>query len=334
MSLSYTEKVDVFNIGLMLISCVLAFIMPFEMFLLAYAILGPLHYLTEISWLHERNYFTKGKYDSWILIFIGLLVTVYFFNDRYKIGIALPETLNAQLTYIALFSSLIFVLVKGTWARIVGIFLLIITAQLSEHFWLFFVVFLPTLMHVYVFTGLFMLFGAIKNKSKWGFLSVGVLILCPFLLLNVFPNTAFGHVTPYAENAYKSFNLMIVATMHSLMGLPPQKTPNDWFNIIFKTQQGVLAARFIAFAYIYHYLNWFSKTEIIKWHKVPKLRLIAVVVIWAVSIALYANNYVIGLEWLFFLSFLHVLLEFPLNMVSIIGIGKFVKEKMLNPKAA
>ena len=114
MSFSYTEKVDVFNIGLMLISCALAFIMPFEMFLLAYAILGPLHYLTEISWLHERNYFTKGKYDSWILIFIGLLVTLYFFNDRYKIGIALPETLNAQLTYIALFSSLIFVLVKGS----------------------------------------------------------------------------------------------------------------------------------------------------------------------------------------------------------------------------
>jgi hypothetical protein len=29
-----------------------------------------------------------------------------------------------------------------------------------------------------------------------------------------------------------------------------------------------------------------------------------------------------GLSFLFFLSFTHVLLEFPLNMVSIVGIGK------------
>ena len=329
MPLSLTEKVDVANIALMIISCIAAFIMPFEMFLLAYAILGPLHYLTEISWLHERNYFTKGKYDGWILVFIGLLVTVYFFNDLYKIGIELPVTLNAQLSYIALFSALIFVLVRGTWARLVGIFLLIITAQLSEHFWLFFVVFLPTLVHVYLFTGLFMLFGAIKSKSKWGFISVGVLALCPILLLNLFPARTFVHVTPVGENIYKSFNLMSITVMNSLMGIPKQKSENDWMHILFNTQKGVLMARFIAFAYIYHYLNWFSKTEVIKWHKVPKLRLVGVVVIWGVSVALYAKNYVIGLQWLFFLSFLHVLLEFPLNWVSIIGIRQFLTNKLL-----
>ena len=45
-------------------SCIAAFIMPFEVFLFAYAFMGPLHYLTEISWLHDRQYFAKGKYDS------------------------------------------------------------------------------------------------------------------------------------------------------------------------------------------------------------------------------------------------------------------------------
>ena len=329
MPLSLTEKVDVANIGLMLLSCIAAFIMPFEVFLLVYAILGPLHYLTEISWLHERNYFTKGKYDGWILVFIGLLVTVYFFNDLYKIGIELPPTLNAQLSYIALFSSLIFVLVKGTWARLVGIFLLVITAQLSEHFWLFFVVFLPTLVHVYLFTGLFMLYGAIKSKSKLGFISVGVLALCPVLLLNLFPNSKFIAVTPVGQSIYKSFNLMSITVMNSLMGIPKQRSEADWMNILFHSQQGVLMARFIAFAYSYHYLNWFSKTEVIKWHNVPKLRLLGVVVIWAISVALYAKNYVIGLQWLFFLSFLHVLLEFPLNWVSIIGIRQFLTLKLL-----
>ena len=80
--------------------------------------------------------------------------------------------------------------------------------------------------------------------------------------------------------------------------------------------------RFIAFAYMYHYLNWFSKTEVIRWHKVPKIRFIAVLLLWLTACALYAYNYSLGLSFLFFLSFTHVLLEFPLNMVSIVGIGK------------
>jgi hypothetical protein len=45
----------------MVLTAVLAYFYPFETFLLAYAYLGPLHYLTEISWLHDRNYYSKGK---------------------------------------------------------------------------------------------------------------------------------------------------------------------------------------------------------------------------------------------------------------------------------
>jgi hypothetical protein len=80
--------------------------------------------------------------------------------------------------------------------------------------------------------------------------------------------------------------------------------------------------RFIAFAYLYHYLNWFSKTEVIKWHQVPKVRLIAIAALWLFSLGIYAYDYALGLQWLFFLSFSHVLLEFPLNYLSIVGIGK------------
>ena len=53
-------------------------------------------------------------------------------------------------------------------------------------------------------------------------------------------------------------------------------------NIVFHSQAGILLMRFIAFAYTYHYLNWFSKTEIIRWHKVPKKRFIVVLVLWVV----------------------------------------------------
>jgi hypothetical protein len=99
--------------------------------------------------------------------------------------------------------------------------------------------------------------------------------------------------------------------------------PKDfyWSSVFFSTF-GIMLMRFIAFAYMYHYLNWFSKTEVIRWHKVPKIRFAAVLLIWLAACGLYAYDYALGLSFLFFLSFTHVLLEFPLNMVSIVGIGK------------
>ena len=63
-----TRKTDYINIALMIAAAILAFNLPFELFLFSYAILGPLHYLTEIGWLHQRNYFATGKRDYFILI--------------------------------------------------------------------------------------------------------------------------------------------------------------------------------------------------------------------------------------------------------------------------
>jgi hypothetical protein len=54
------KQLDILNIGLMALSCMAAFLVPFELFLFSYAVLGPLHYLTEIGWLHKRNYFATG----------------------------------------------------------------------------------------------------------------------------------------------------------------------------------------------------------------------------------------------------------------------------------
>jgi hypothetical protein len=83
---------------------------------------------------------------------------------------------------------------------------------------------------------------------------------------------------------------------------------------------GIMLTRFIAFAYTYHYLNWFSKTSIIQWHKVPAANLSIVLLLWAVSVGLYAYNYFIGFTALLFLSFMHVFVEFPLNWQSFVGI--------------
>ncbi|MBL8293395.1 MAG: hypothetical protein JNN08_16220 [Bryobacterales bacterium] len=91
---------------------------------------------------------------------------------------------------------------------------------------------------------------------------------------------------------------------------------------VFSSGTGRTVMRFIAFAYTYHYLNWFSKTSIIKWHEVGMPRLIAVTAIWIGSIGLYMYDYALGFKFLFCLSLLHVYLEFPLNHISILGTGR------------
>src|SRR4030095_9910912 len=62
----------------MLVSAALACTLPFEVFLLSYAVLGPLHYLTQISWLHDRGYYTTGRFD-WIPL--ALLAAIAFLSS-------------------------------------------------------------------------------------------------------------------------------------------------------------------------------------------------------------------------------------------------------------
>jgi hypothetical protein len=331
MPLTATERVDVVNIGLMILSCCVAFLVPFELFLFSYAVLGPLHYLTEISWLHDHQYYTKGRRDALILLGIGALMTLDHFNRMYGMELGLPEDTFISLAYVAFLGSLVLAFVKHPFYRIAGLVLVALTFGMSQHFKLFFAIFLPTLVHVYVFTGLFMLYGALKSKSRTGLLAVGILMLCPVALFVLFPDANPVGVTAYGQEAYvggkkaMGFIGMHVITLHEFFGYPDpntEQTPGYWMHAVFGTRGSILLARFIAFAYTYHYLNWFSKTRVIQWHKVPKARFAVVIAIWIISVVLYIYDYAVGLQWLFFLSFLHVLLEFPLNHTSMIGIGR------------
>jgi hypothetical protein len=406
MPYSKDSKINFLNIGLMLITAVFAFFLPFETFLLAYAFLGPLHYLTEISWLHDRQYFTKGKYDFVPLLLIGVALSYaafakdFDFNiDFYKEFVAL--NLFDKLLVLALFSSLLFAFVKNLLVKIIAILFIFIfisgwlapenAADNSKSTTIFALTSLvPTLIHVYLFTGLFMLFGALKSRSKTGLLSVLAFIIVPIFLVFGLPvQTKTNYISDYGKEAYYAdgdgffytnvsildhFRLMnepnltnkqyldsiinkdsktnqtpiaerqritdslsdklnqafIVPNPESeyyMRPIPaklaiPIESKDYYWNYVFFSGFGIMLMRFIAFAYMYHYLNWFSKTEVIRWHKVPKIRFVAVLLLWLTACALYAYNYSLGLSFLFFLSFTHVLLEFPLNMVSIVGIGK------------
>jgi hypothetical protein len=360
-----STRINTWNIGLMIISCAAAFIMPFEVFLFAYAFLGPLHYLTEISWLHNRNYFAKGKYDFLFLLVIGIVITWDYFSYKYHLWPYLLEetardkaiTLNIgdKLLLLALFGGIILAFVKNTTFKIISLLLLFAfinnwlrpvetengeLAPKDSTVLYVLTSFVPTLIHVYVFTGFFILFGALKERSISGLVSFLVFIVCPLMLVLLFRDERFVGVTEYGRQAYGStvstdgFFDLSQSILNRFFGYQADwsKATTDeqarkmfdeqWTNFVYYSQAGILLMRFIAFAYLYHYLNWFSKTEVIKWHEVPKARLAVIAGLWLFSIGIYAYDYSMGLQWLFFLSFSHVLLEFPLNFISIVGIGK------------
>ena len=333
-----TGRLDAINIGLLLMSCALAFIVPFELFLFVYAFLGPLHYLTEISWLHDKNYYAKSKKDVILLVLISVALTILFFWVRNN-----PQTLleymsfeqfsllNSNLTFIAFGSALFFAFIKKPIIKIIGVGLIILLALLIETPLVFFTVFLPTLVHVFVFTSIFMLYGALKSNSKTGLLSVALHLLIPFALFYLAPGFMPFEVGEYITSSYgegfESLNKHILANTFDVQfgGMNAQQT----FESVYNSTVGIAIMRFIAFAYTYHYLNWFSKTEVIRWHKVPKSRFAVVLIGWVVSIALYAWDYALGFQWLFLLSFMHVLLEFPLNYISFVGVFQEVRARIV-----
>jgi hypothetical protein len=55
------NHLDNANSLLVIITFALAIAIPFELFLFAYAFIGPIRYLSEIAWLDKKNYFINSK---------------------------------------------------------------------------------------------------------------------------------------------------------------------------------------------------------------------------------------------------------------------------------
>ena len=303
----------------MLLSAVLAFILPFELFLFSYAVLGPLHYLTEIGWLHKKNYFTKGKYD---FVFLSVLcVLVFYFS---YVNPTKNQTIIPNLILYAILLALIFVFVKDNLYRIVLAVLAVIGISVSKmgfDYVIWVGIFLPTIIHVFIFTWAFMFYGVLKNKSFSGYLSIIALVLIGVSFFVIKAPGLQYEVSAYVGKSYELFYLLNKFLIE-FFGLETTLTSER--ALVYATNAGFIVMRFIAFAYTYHYLNWFSKTSVIQWHKVPKKTLYFTLVLWVFSVVLYVIDYNIGLKALYFLSFLHVFLEFPLNITSFQGIIKSV----------
>ncbi len=329
-SLSTDAGINYTNIMLMALSFVFSVLLPFETFLFVYAVLGPLHYLTEISWLEKRSFFVTNKKDIILFLVCGILFTTPVFIK----GVPIQHYLS-RIMMLAVFYAAIIVLVKNNTLKYIlaVVFFFISMAKKDDYTsstFLFYGILIPTIIHVFIFTGLFILFGALKTKSKSGFLSLLFFILCPVMLFFVNADFSIVNAGNYIQNNLASFEI-INKSLIMIFGLDNTVTDLNTAlqinkSVLYSSSGAIMVARFIAFAYTYHYLNWFSKTSVIKWHEISKIRMFTILFLWVASVVFYVINYQLGFKILFLLSIMHVLLEFPLNVVTIKGIGIELKK--------
>ena len=335
-----TRGINLLNIFLMVASCWLAFILPFKLFLFSYAVLGPLHYLTETNWLSTYSFFTKSKGDfKWltilgVLFFFGFLINHSL--EEYSIlhPLLLKSNLDGSLlgkigfymvgistltAFLLAFSMNVF---SSRLARIVTALVAIICGFVLNEipFYLHFIGFLPTLVHVILFTAVFILSGAFKKNSLSEVLSFFVFVLClgNFFWISYEPKD-YQITSTVWENYLSSgihfINVDLISIIDSSVGID-----------IYLSKLGLSVQRMIAFGYTYHYLNWFSKTSIIGWHRIPRIRILVIFGLWLLSVAIYFYSYQLDILLLLFLSILHVFYEFPLNHQTVIGLPKAFKK--------
>jgi hypothetical protein len=324
-------SLDTINICLMIVSACIAFVFPFELFLVAYAVLGPLHYLTELSWLKKRDFFLKQKSHAFLLTVLAIVFCFSSFLSNSN-GLLIAASVMAILfIWSAIFILPIRTRVQGWLCAASALLILLLQYKnlgptFEKGFFVFFAIFLPTIIHVFLFTGCFILYGALKRGGVMGYVSLFVFTACSAALLFAQIDITEYTVSSYIREAYANFTHLNIGLFDFAHIFDDQK--KIFTNTDVYSTAGLSIMRFIAFAYTYHYLNWFSKTNIIKWHKVSQRTLVYTFLIWIGCIALYAYNYQAGILVLYVLSLLHVVLEFPLNHTTSIGIFQEVLNRI------
>jgi hypothetical protein len=330
--------VDIVNFFLIWLTLGLAMKWPFQLFLFSYIVIGPVHYLTEINWLDKQDYFLRPK-DSrvfvWSMVFLVLLLTAaallpitgawQWSKPLHEAIYQLPGQPVQQILRWSWVLLLVAFVMAAAWLfterGMLRAFIVIVCLLSSTLFYtvptvaIFFGVLLPTIGHVFLFTILFMTYGTLKTRSSWGWLNIISMPLAVVVIV-AWPRTAaYDSLTPsLLQLTLASVAADVNYVINKWLGLLNNGRIDAYSPAFFKAQS------FLAFVYTYHYLNWFSKTSIIKWHQVEKKKFIFSAVLWAASLALYKVDYRLGFAAITSLSVLHIVLEFPLNFVSMRGI--------------
>jgi hypothetical protein len=307
------------NFGVILLSACSAWFFPLQTFLVAYAVLGPFHYLTEIAWLGKKRYFFSDGLISprfYVLscVLLGSVASLDLYFRRGWAGYAIGALLVLSLS----------ALVKNVPVLLGALALTLVTKHLVHGYGLFLAVFVPTVLHVYGFTLIFIISGALRgrNHATMAWVNTALLLALPVAML-----VLGGHGAVEMPGTYWMSSETVFASVHEylagLIGLGMHVAPGMALNT-----NAVAVFRFLGFIYLHHYLNWFAKTELLAWHRVPRRSWVGIGVVYAAMLGAYAYNFTLGFYASYFLGLMHVLLELPLDWRSSLGVLRESQVKM------
>jgi hypothetical protein len=298
------RTIDAAHLGLMLAALAITYLVPFELLLLSYVVLGPAHYFTEISWLHDRKYFLPWRSVAFGLA--GVAVVAALIDNAAWFGFVI---------WMAFVACALLTTTTAAQSAILTVVALIVTAIMAANGSSLAVlgILLPTLIHVSLFTLVFMMLGAYRSGSKAQAVLVVAYLMAIGIIL-VVPPSAATQIPAFAKAGQEYFG-NVGPALGRLLGVA---------NLRLDTRLTSL----LAFVYTYHYLNWFIKADVIRWAAIPRLRLALVAAASASSTALYFYDYAFGFTVLLALSLVHVVLEFPLNSLALRQLGAAVGQEV------
>lgn len=332
------RKVEWINIGLMILCAFGARFFPFELLVGSFLILGPAHYLTQISWMRDRNYFVASKQVGlwgWMLPFGFLWVSALGMSSDpitpllifgilccFWMGYSwacLDPYASVSAKLFKIFSVLAFAFLTSIAFYTLRVDMVFI----SSRPWLIFAIpfslgiLLPTVLHVFAFTAAFMLSGYRKSNEPVSLASFLVL-LSGSILLMMWPMEP-QEISSILSPTLNFFNPLVeLMTQHGMF--------NQWYKVSDSPSPQSLPyfssqiASVLAFIYTYHYLNWFSKVEILRWNKMNRPRFIGVLACYVGVLSIMAFSFGTGLVLAIYLANVHMLLEIPLDMRVILGL--------------
>ena len=296
---------DAIHLGLMLAALGLTYLVPFELLLLSYVVLGPAHYFTEISWLHDRKYFLPHRSVPIVLAIVAVIAALIDNASWFGLVMWLAFVVCALLAAAT-------TALQATALAIVAIWLTAVMAMNGLSLAVLGIL-LPTLIHVSLFTLVFMVLGAIRSGSRMQAILV-LFYLAAIVLLLAAPPSASTQIPAFAKVGHEYFG-NVAPALGRLLGVADLKLDTRLTSLL-------------AFVYSYHYLNWFIKAEVIRWTDISRARLALIVAASAASTALYFYDYTFGFTVLLALSLVHVVLEFPLNSLALRQLGTAIGQSV------
>lgn len=154
--------IDRSNIVLIVLCCLCAHHFPYQTLIGSYAILGPAHYLTEVSWLHDRRYFarSRGLLRDMVALSLALMLPVF--------GLAVSQPwYGATVVLVAIAAAAVFAISWSAAAAVLiaGAVWIVLPGVHARASALVLTVLVPTVIHVFFFTASFMVDGARRSRS-------------------------------------------------------------------------------------------------------------------------------------------------------------------------